>query len=127
MEAHYAYTAGFVEADGCFHITNSGAGIRVTNKCVSVLQFFKQNFGGSIKSKSTPANCFEWDLYGNSAVNLIQNLLPYLLIKKEEAEILLEFSKTMGPRGKRVSEEVKNKRDELRLKLVEQRKIRNGS
>lgn len=127
MEAVYAYTAGFVEADGCFHITNSGAGIRITNKCIPVLQSFKDNFGGSISSKVIPTGCFEWNLYGEKAVDLINKLKPYLRMKNNEADILIKFSQTIGPRGKVVLKETKELRDLLRQDLKMARKIRNGS
>ena len=40
-----------------------------------------------------------WHLYGPSVETVLVAVLPYLVIKHEQAELLIEFRRTMLPRG----------------------------
>jgi hypothetical protein len=118
------YAAGFIEADGCFQLTNSGVGVRVTNKHLPTLEWFKGNFGGQVISKSSPVDCWEWNLHGSACIDFVKEIRPCLMMKLKEADILIQFGATVGSRGKRVSVETKQHRDDLREKLKEARKCR---
>jgi hypothetical protein len=122
-----SYAAGFIEADGCFHITNSGVGIRVANRNTWVLRWFEHTFGGSINSKVTPTNCWEWNLFGPAAKDLCKELLPHLKFKYNEAITLINFQDTVGPRGRKVNEATKEIRSMLRARLKEHRKVRSDA
>ena len=125
-ELRLAYTAGFVEADGCFHFQQS-ISIRITNKNMEILELFKSWWGGSIRSKGTPKDCYDWNIHSDSAAELIEKLLPFLNMKNDEAKILMEFQSTVGSRGKKVPDSVLKKRKELLSAMKEVRKKRNGN
>lgn len=108
-----SYTAGFLEADGCFHITNTSVGLRISNKHMPTLQRFQSWYGGTINSKGTPRDCYEWNLFGPAATALTRELLPYLFMKKREGEVLIKYHETIGVRGVKVTEEVKEMRTAL--------------
>lgn len=120
-----AYTAGFIEADGCFHFQGS-VSIRITNKCVPILILFRDWWGGSIRSKGSPANCYDWNLHSDAASNLTKKLIPFLNMKKEEASLLVEYQSTIGSRGRKVSEDSLIKRQELLIQVKEVRAKRNN-
>lgn len=124
-DSRLAYTAGFIEADGCFQITNTSIGVRVTNAHLPTLRRFIEWHGGNLSSKVTPSNCWDWNLHGEAAANLCERLLPFLFMKQEAAQCLIDFYATIQPRGKKVSEEVRAIRDELRAKLKTTREYRN--
>lgn len=46
----------------------------------------------------------QWRLYGEEAKNFLRALRPFLLLKKEEADLALKFP--IFPRGKKLTEEV---------------------
>lgn len=120
-----AYTAGFIEADGCFHFQNS-VSIRITNKCVPILFLFKGWWGGSIRSKGIPANCYDWNLHSDGASSLTEKLVPFLNMKKEEALLLIEYQSTVGARGRKVSEASLTKRQDLLQEVKRVRALRNN-
>jgi len=120
-----AYTAGFIEADGCFHFHDS-ISVRITNKNIPLLLLFKEWWGGSICAKGTPVNCYDWNIHGPAAFSFINKIMPYLLMKREEAEILIEFHKTTGVRGRKIPDEIKNLRKSLKIRMKELRSVRNN-
>jgi hypothetical protein len=112
-EKTIAYLAGLVDGDG--HITivnrndakNKGGkqGFRVQlciyNCSILISHELKKSFGGHLRSnyinKTHPKwrNCFEYKLNDAKAIMLIEKILPYLIGKKEQAEIVLQFNKIM--------------------------------
>lgn len=112
-----AYAAGFLEADGCVQLT----GIRVTNRCLDVLDWFEENFGGQVRSKVVPEGCWEWNLHAAEAASLVQELYPYLLFKKPQVDLFLEYRKTIGARGNKVPEATLNVRNELKQRLTKEK------
>lgn len=119
-----SYTAGFLEADGCFTIGNNGISMRITNKHLPTLERFKDWFGGSVNSKGAPLDCYDWRLHSYAAADLASQLLPYLFMKKAEAVVFIKFQDTVGPRGKKIPAVVQNHRKELRKEIVECRASR---
>lgn len=118
-DTRLAYTAGFIEADGCFHITNTGISLKATNVHRDTLLRFVDWHGGSIQQNGKKYT--NWVLHGPEAASLCQRLIPFLNMKKRQASILLEFQETVGPRGRRISTEVQETRKRLREELRESR------
>jgi hypothetical protein len=50
-------------------------------------------------------NVFHWHVTAQNASEILSACLPYFIIKKEQALIGIEFQKTKGNRGERVSDE----------------------
>ena len=119
-DTRIAYTAGFIEADGCFNISSSPT-IRITNKHIPTLQRFVDWWGGSIRSKVQPPDCWEWNLSGPAVVPMIDLLMPYLMMKKDSAQCLLDFRLTIGARGRRITAETKLVRESIIQRLRDSR------
>lgn len=106
MSTTLAYLAGVIDSDGCITIKrrrvktaaewNMQACIfvrQVTDQAVTLLQ---QTFGGRINLRpSGPCGrpLYHWEADRVRAANVAKALLPYLRIKRRQAEIVLEFSK----------------------------------
>ena len=75
---------------------------------------FTVNLGGNHKAGYKPI--FIASIYSKKASKVLSLLLPYFLIKKERAELAVEFQKTLVPTGKRVSEEVNLLREKIYTK-----------
>lgn len=128
-QTRYAWAAGFLDGDGCFSLAGYGKNQEIygsTSRAVTIsagnnnlapLEELQSLFGGElIKSRPTQKGTEHWRWCLNGAVSVreaIIQLLPYLIDKKEAAEIVLAFSVLVGKRGVRVSEETKAAREEL--------------
>lgn len=135
--AQIAYLAGLIDGEGTLFIGNYGnkdkirgtgffqtiIAITTTAKCL--VDWLYINFTGW-KSEYTPKqrakNCkgpvYSWRCTGDLLTHLCELMIPYLVIKKEQAEILLEMRKTYfcseyqpGKQGvQRISDEIIEKR-----------------
>lgn len=128
-----AWAAGFMDGDG--HITiqdrktkhkdkvYTGHYLRVgaCQSSLPPLERLKQLFGGSIRPKNVGPNRegynrkpqWVWALSTQEAAEALEQMLPYLLHKKEVAKLALEFQTTMSKDKRQLSEEVIAKRQQL--------------
>ena len=113
----HAYAAGFLEADGCIHVTKNTACVRVVNRNTAVLFWFKERYGGMVRSKVKPEGCWEWNIHSDAAVNFIDSVYDYLLFKKPQADLLYEFFKTRQKRGVPLPKNVIKLREEINNKM----------
>lgn len=91
-----AYAAGIIDGEGCINITKTGRlfsyGIRilVVNTNRKIIDWLRNNFGGDIQ-KSTVVKKpnwkprFTWRLQYRQAVEFLDSIFPYLILKKEQA------------------------------------------
>lgn len=107
LVAKLAYCAGVIDSDGCITIKrrrvksaahwncSSSVFVRqVTDEAVVLLQSL---FGGRI-SKSPPSikggrDLFHWEANRKRAELVVLAILPYLRIKRRQAELLIDFQK----------------------------------
>ena len=93
-----SYLAGFLDGDGHFRCqdTVNGRGkhyhytmIIGTNTNKDIMNWLKDNFGGTIAKKYNVKEghkpCWFWRLQGKKAVHLMNEMLPYLIVRKEQA------------------------------------------
>jgi hypothetical protein len=139
---HLAYLAGVVDGEGCFYLgkipKKAGDGyvnehyrglLKIDNTDVRLLDWIDDVFSGtsSARCRSTSSKKFEreiftWTATGDRLLDLCEQILPYLVIKKEQCEIMIRFRKTyVGRLGStKVSEEILLARQEC---LEEIRKL----
>jgi hypothetical protein len=140
-----AYLAGIIDGEGTLFIGNYGnkdkirgtgffqtiISVTTTDECL--IDWLYNNFGGW-KSEYTPKqrakNCkgpvYSWKCTGDRLTHLCELMIPYLVIKKEQAMILLKMRSTYfcseyqpGKKGvQRISEDLINER----LSLMDQLK-----
>lgn len=110
--AQIAYLAGIIDGEGSIYIGNfsfnkkTGAkyyqtNIEVTNTDEALIQWLVKFFGGRMNKytfKQTPKNSrrpiFRWIASGELLTELCHLLLPYLVIKKNQCEIMIKMRKT---------------------------------
>ena len=114
---YIAYAAAFVEADGCIQLN----GVRVTNRCLDVLTWFEETFGGQVRSKVQPEGCWEWNIHASDAESFIDLIYPYLLFKKPQANLFREYRTTVQKRGVPIPASVLSKRKTLSVKMSEEK------
>lgn len=124
----FAYLAGFFDGEGTVSLIQFiGHGhqqyasrVFVTNADKPMLDMFVHYFGGKVREHQKPnKQCYRWELAKNTdREHFILQILPYLIVKKEEADIVLEFLRLR-------STEAKSQRKNLydRLKKVKQERM----
>lgn len=129
------YLAGMVDADGCINIVKMARSkrgeverhelrLQVTNTDKAFIEMIQAQFGGHIRvaGRSNPLHktAYHWSTQGAQAESIIRQIQPYLIIKKERAEVALQMRATMGQRkgrGYKVPTEVVELRESLYIKM----------
>lgn len=107
-----AYLAGCLDCDGSFSIKRDTYAMRVRgDSSVPIFQervmfaqvreelpiLFKQCFGGSYGISKSPSTngkpVYHWEVRNRQAVTCVKSVLPYLIIKRRQAELILELRK----------------------------------
>lgn len=141
--AQLAYLAGLIDGEGCFIIgayaKNPKTGtphfhttIQLSSVDECVIDWLVENFGGKksfYTAKQTPKNSrravFRWTIWSDHVKHVCQVILPYLVIKKNQAEIMIQmrdtFEKTRMKKGQQgtqpIDKDVLDIRHKLFLKL----------
>jgi len=118
---HPAYVAGFIDGEGCIRIDKSfpvrrsvhyKLVVTIGNNEDEILGLLQKQYGGGVHrrcGKKYGNIYYMWDVRGKAATNLLEEILPYLNIKLEQAKKALEFQNmktTCKPApGRRLSEE----------------------
>ncbi len=136
------YIAGLVDGDGSIRIgLNNKKGrnmwessISVDNTHRGVLERLMEELGGTIVTMKKRITIerglradYRWRLNGKKAVPLLKQLLPHLIVKKEQVELLIEFTTTLA-QGIKTPIDVHEYRVELmdQCKGLNMKKIKNG-
>ncbi len=97
----YAYLAGILDGEGCITIyhekkfkTTYILSVTVAMRCPHAIKLFKDEFGGSQCLRSS--GVLAWTIRSNKALFLLKQLLPYLVVKKKQAEVGIEFQQNKG-------------------------------
>lgn len=99
-----AYLAGFLDGEGYIAIMKRRERqvkdmyipyIVVANTQKEVLNLFQKQFGGKLYLKKFKnykwKNCYRWDIRGSQVKKILECLLPYLVLKRKQAESLLKY------------------------------------
>lgn len=102
-EAKVAYLAGLIDGDGCLSLHRNDSGlltfkpslkVKMTNE--RVIRWLHKEFGGRV-SVWTPKEpnrevMYSWQIYKKADLRrLLPELLSFLIVKKLQAALLLEF------------------------------------
>ena len=104
-ETDLAYAAGVIDSDGCITISHEKRtnrphiyhrlNVRVVTTDTRILEWFKTTFGGYIyiqnKPKGARKACWAWQKRDTPAGEFLKSILPYLIYKKDQALVALDF------------------------------------
>lgn len=127
-----AYLAGFLDADG--HITIGKrhrkdalphhwlkVGIAQANEEFLLKLQSKVGLGNiylNTKRKSSHhKDLYEWSITGRKAILFLGEIIDFLILKRSQAEIALEFGETIGNQGVETDITVYQKREEYRQRI----------
>jgi len=105
--------------------------LQLCNTDPRLITWAKELFGGTItkeersvrKTKGNERNIFRWHVSSKQAEILLKAVYPFLLLKKEQAEVALAYRSTVGNQWDKVPSEVKAKRVELSEELSRLKRI----
>ena len=128
------YIAGLFDGEGHVSITvtqrrgqtDPKLCVKLTNTHLPVMDMVKDQYGGVYyiprKIKNHYLQVYQLSLNVTESKRFLTEMLPYLVIKKRQAELALEFSNTIYRRGKKpVTAEEKQLREELMIKMREEK------
>jgi hypothetical protein len=99
------YLAGIVDGEGTFNlwkdmrsnnrnISNSYSSIfSVSNNSIPLMDFLKNNFEGNVSNRKG-TNSFVWICHHRNLIEIIEKIVPFLIVKKEQAKIFIKFRNT---------------------------------
>jgi hypothetical protein len=113
-----AYTAGIIDGEGNIGIyANNSNGnpvyrmrVRVSNTNTKIIFWLKDLYGGStgvnkVKSGHNWKPAWYWTISCNTALGFLEQIYPYLILKKEQAEIAIRYQKSKRKRlGRKFNE-----------------------
>jgi len=124
--ADIAYLAGFFDGEGSISIMRRAKGkpywLRVqlgqaNNWILKMVQF---QFGGSLfhhKPRENRREAWQWSASANIAKDFLKCILPYLKLKRGEAEIAIKFQEGKMPRHEALTEGEKAVEEAQRILL----------
>lgn len=116
----YPYIAGIIGGEGSVMIHSRKLPvISVTNSSKPIIDYLHEQCGGLVKTqkkyKSHHKQCWIWVLRGDRVLELLDNLLPYMLEenKVQRAKILVNEWKNKTPRNGKYSPEQLIEKNEM--------------
>lgn len=91
------YAAGLSDTDGCFQINGGTPQFHIgqAEKGMGALHFMYEVFGGRTQLQKEGnehhQNSYQWLLFGHDAIEFANLVKPYLLIKKREADEIVNY------------------------------------
>ena len=84
------------------------------------IDVFAQMFGGSVTHRTNKfQGCYSWRSYNKKACEVLRVLLPYLVVKRKQAELVLEFDLSYRRGNRNIPLEIIERRRALWAALVE--------
>lgn len=142
-----AYLAGIIDGEGCLHIRVARPKkaqkfrgingwhvitIEVSNTNPRLAEWLKENFKGyfyEVKPKAGRwSTAWNWITTSRNANNILELILPYLVLKRGQAEAMIECYKTKVSCRYHMTQEIVDTREYFRRKVSElNRKYRKAS
>lgn len=118
------YLAGIVDADGCIQFAHNRSGIYarvlITNTYLPLLQAIQQEYGGDIQRMRKTQGWkqgYNWRISWTKAVDFLEELSPYLIVKTEQANLVFAWDICREGRGKKFDKETQDYLVEQMTKL----------
>lgn len=101
MSEEIAYIAGLFDGEGCvsvyhekttkYRLARIQASLSNTN--LPIVEYLKDCFGGYVKTRILPSGklCKSWSVSCRKAAEVLTQLIPYLKIKRGQAELALRI------------------------------------
>jgi hypothetical protein len=128
-----AYAAGLVDGEGCICLRRqygpkvkgraNGYSLQITiaNTKEAMINWLYEHFGAlyGVRKCVRYRVMWEWYVCGRQSVQFVEALLPYLVVKREQAQVLIEYLQIGGyyKRGQPFPPAVVERREVLKQRL----------
>lgn len=136
-QTQLAYLAGIIDGEGCITILYYAKqrkyipNFSVVNTDLCLIEWLVDTFSGKFytrrpqKDRPLDKVKYEWVISQSIIDKLLPKILPFLVIKKKNAELLLKFRETYKERGfQKVPDELREIRHAFYLKIRELNRLR---
>ena len=116
-----AYLAGLFDGEGSIILRQRGRSVdfllmaSMTDR--EPIELLKSTFGGGQVEYKVPPNgnkpVFRWTCHGNYAIRALEEMLPFLTVKREKAQIALKLRKLGKFHRRTLTDEIHQQRLEL--------------
>jgi hypothetical protein len=105
-----AYAAGFFDGEGTIDIKRPGASSRTTGFTLAIqvaqtkedpLIWLRERWGGSVRLVKRKKPTWAWHIGSRLAGNFLQDVFPFLMVKKTQAAVAIEFQSRKRNTGRR--------------------------
>jgi hypothetical protein len=115
-----AWAAGFFDGEGCITAKSTYTSSRgrkrvlvgslvvtVVQRVVDPLYIFREMFGGAVRLNKNRTGNPVWaiEYYGTDAMNILEALRPYLVVKREQAELALTMKDSFHTGGRQLTDD----------------------
>ena len=114
-ERQLIYLAGIMDGEGTFYISKEFRHrMYVVNTDERMIRWLKHNFGGLTYKRNSKKNPhwrtkLEWVLVKAEIMEICEAIIPYLVCKKEQAEVMVKFRKSFtNSAGHHISEKTRD-------------------
>lgn len=94
----WARMAAFIDGEGCIRIANKPCKqnqtrrrtmllIAITQVNPRLMNWLKETFSGTVSVRKTPVVNYQWTVQSRHAEWILENCLPFFVVKREQAEI----------------------------------------
>lgn len=95
------YVAGIVDGEGCislamFHNKQLHIRLKVKMNHLELIQALQSQFGGSLTIENPKGNrkqSYSWQISCGPALEVIKQVQPYLIVKQDQAKLVMMFAK----------------------------------
>lgn len=122
-EAEKAYLAGIVDGEGTVTLTKHHRNetptpsVSVANNSLELLEWIKSLAGGTIvskrKRKAHHNNSYAWTIRMDKAIELLKEIKQYLIVKKPQADLIIQKYKSVTHRAGKYTPEMLEKKMRL--------------
>jgi hypothetical protein len=132
-DVEVAWAAGFFDGEGCVGVNRVGGSLSlqmsVGQKNPNTLMTFQERIGGvgTVRDRQSTTGCYYWWLTNRPAGEVLTLLLPYLVEKRDQAVLAIEYAATIsdkykGP-GMGMPSGVRARREEIRTELQRLKRV----
>ena len=127
-QVRFSYLAGIIDGEGSVDarfkhkMRTVDFTLSVANTDVRLIEWIVENFGGRAIPirQANPKHKIVWRVIWNvqDATQVLEDVMPYLIVKRERAELYLSLRALMG-RGEHLTDEIRQQRLDLGARMAE--------
>ena len=82
--------------------------LTIINTSKILMDWLKENFKGTVDTRKQiegRKTCYRWHVFGSDLEEILTAVIPFLKIKDQQAQVVLQYRQTVGKTGWNVSDE----------------------